>query len=329
MEMPRVLDSLLRPHYVYRPQQIIRRICREATSGWSRKQTLTLPWGHPLTVNIEEHIGRAVWLYGLYGLLTSEVLWRLTPPGAHAVDVGANIGQMTSLLSHRAGPSGHVTTIVPHPEVFAALQRNLRQFRRAPGSAPIDAHQVALSESRSTETLMLPAGFVSNWGVAHLSSSRGRNVSDGDGISVACYPLADLVSSDAHIDVLKVDVEGQETSVLRGARVLLEDQRVKHVVYEWLDDSPRAIPDLLPTSYTAFRLGWTLSGPQLLPLHAAPSRPLGSPEYVATCAPDALHDRLAPRGWLCLSSGKCARLMGRIVEFIETFEGIPSASKSF
>ena len=63
----------------------------------SRLPTVHLPWGLQLRIDPRESIGSAVWRLGLYDLAVSETLWRLTSPGDLTVDVGANIGHMTSI----------------------------------------------------------------------------------------------------------------------------------------------------------------------------------------------------------------------------------------
>ena len=45
---------------------------------------------------------------GIYDLIVTEILWRLINKGEIAVDVGANIGYMTSLMAAKVASSGKV-----------------------------------------------------------------------------------------------------------------------------------------------------------------------------------------------------------------------------
>ena len=81
MLMPTLSQRLNKPEYLFRPQQLLRRLLALRTPGLGRERTFPLPWGLPLTVDSQDTIGRAVWHLGLYDLLVSETLWRLISPG--------------------------------------------------------------------------------------------------------------------------------------------------------------------------------------------------------------------------------------------------------
>src|SRR5262245_30886013 len=99
-----LLTNLRKPEYLFRPRQIGRRLLR----GWRRPrgdfEVVSLPWGLPLHVSVHDGIGQQLRMMGVFELAVSEVLWRLTEPGDLALDIGSNIGYMTSLLATRVGP---------------------------------------------------------------------------------------------------------------------------------------------------------------------------------------------------------------------------------
>ena len=55
---------------------------------------------------------------------TVELVRRITRPGMIALDIGANVGYYTRLLSTLVGSSGHVLAFEPHPRSFTLLRQN-------------------------------------------------------------------------------------------------------------------------------------------------------------------------------------------------------------
>ena len=69
-------------------------------------------------MNPKETIGRAILRLGVYDLCVSESICRLLDPGESAIDVGANLGYMTSLMAAKAGKCGSVESFEPHPDLM-------------------------------------------------------------------------------------------------------------------------------------------------------------------------------------------------------------------
>src|SRR5882724_1375106 len=113
--MLRISEKLNKPEYWFRPRQLCRKAFFElgyytrTASAW-----VYLPWGLRVAVNPHESIGKSLLTHGVYDLAVSETIWRLTEPGDSCLDVGANIGYMTSLLAVRAAESGKVFSFEPH-----------------------------------------------------------------------------------------------------------------------------------------------------------------------------------------------------------------------
>src|SRR6476659_2673104 len=100
-----LLSRLNKPEYFFRPIQLLRRVVRSRAglqSRRGRREMLHLPWGHEIQFRIDENVGFSLWHLGVYDLVVSEALWRLVHPGEDdAIDAGANLGYMTSLLAAR------------------------------------------------------------------------------------------------------------------------------------------------------------------------------------------------------------------------------------
>ena len=104
------------------------------------------------------------------------------------------------------------------------------------------------------------------------------------------------------IHLLKVDVEGHESRVFEGARQLLENRRVRDVIFEEHDEYPTAASDLLEASgYQVYRIHKAFLGPRLLSPDSETRRSSWEPtSFLATRDADRARQRLRARGWLTL-----------------------------
>src|SRR3954447_2477076 len=197
---------LNKPWYVFRPAQILRRV--RLRGG---EQQVVLPWGAPMVLDSRESVGSSIARTGVHELAVSEVIARLADPGELAVDVGANIGYVTSLLAWRVGPQGKVVAFEPNPPVADRLHRH------ADDNGTV--HRPAVSSAAGSSVLVVPEGFDRNQGTATLEAA-------GEGVAVDTTSLdAELGASS--VGVLKIDVEGHEAAVLEGASGLLSQGRVR------------------------------------------------------------------------------------------------------
>ena len=152
------------------------------------------------------YIGKSLEKYGEYSEL-EVTLWRaIVKPGDAVVDVGANIGALTAALQTLVGEAGTVYAIEPQPELFALLQNNAPQA---------ECFHCAVGEDVGTTTI--PA--LSEYGFKNY----GGGSSGTGSINVSVDTLDRMIDDD--VDFIKVDVEGNEAAVLRGAASLIERSR--------------------------------------------------------------------------------------------------------
>jgi FkbM family methyltransferase len=136
-----------------------------------------------------------------------ELIARLLRSGDCAVDVGANIGLHTLAMSAACGPTGRVLAFEPDPGNLRLCRRNLEVNE----CKNVELLPVAVSDQPGTLRLFLN------------SDNRGdhRVYDPGDGrgsLDVAAVPLAEVLA-DRQLTprLLKIDVQGWEPKVLRGA----------------------------------------------------------------------------------------------------------------
>jgi FkbM family methyltransferase len=159
--------------------------------------------------------------------IDSDLLWRnfepteirfvekFLEPGMVVLDIGAHHGLYTLLASRRIGSAGKVIAFEPSPRERRLLGRNLRLN----GSSNVRVESYALGSSQSKADLFLVEG-----GEDGCNSLRPPVVSGTTKtVSVNVISLDDylLKSGIESIDFVKLDVEGGELEVLRGATNLI------------------------------------------------------------------------------------------------------------
>lgn len=297
-------NLLNKPHYVFRPSQLARRIARSSRRDRDAREfeEARLPWGATIAVRPEDEIGSLILRLGVFDLCVSEAIWRLLDPGATAVDAGANIGHMTSVMATRVGARGAVFAFEPHPVTFGELSSNVARWRADPRTGDIRLHELALSDRGGTARLGAPADFDSNRGSVGLLGESDAGARAGSVHEVALARLDEVV--DAQVGVLKIDVEGHELEVLRGAGRLLSAGRVRDVLFEEWDTPPTPVTTFLENEgYALFSMDQALLGPSIGPAGARSGRRgHQAPSYLATRDPARALSRLRRRGWAVLGT---------------------------
>jgi len=295
-----VFGRLWKPWFVFRPSQLARRILVSANPPARGYVPLSTSWGMPVIADPSSVIGRSIVTTGVYDLAVTEALFRLVSPGAVVVDAGANIGYMSVLAGMLAGSGGRVISFEPHPDLFTILQRNVEAAGRDSNVAKYEIIRAAVGDQPGTAQLHLPPGFEMNDGIARIDPDAGPN---GKSVPVQVMTLDDVLG-DSKVDVLKMDVEGYEPQVLRGAMRSLADRRIRHVVFEDLSvQDSEAVRILRDAGYQIFSLGWSMWGPEVQPLDSGSlSKGYEAPNFIATLEPEDVLARFKARRFESLRS---------------------------
>ena len=150
--------------------------------------------------------------------------------GWTVVDVGANAGVYTVQQARRGA---RVVAIEPNPDCFRRLCRTIALNDLGDR---VTALNHAVGAEQGAGALRVPAGV----------TTHGSVVRDaGAGTEIAIIPLDEVVCGRgiAHVDLLKIDVEGAEIAALRGASSALS--RTARVVLEYHSPSLLAASESL------------------------------------------------------------------------------------
>lgn len=144
----------------------------------------------------------------------------MVKPGDVVWDVGANMGLFTFAAAGVAGPTGHVFALEPDVEMARLLRRSARLN---PASAPVEVIACAVSESVSLARFNIAmrsrtSNYLEGFGMSQTGGIRETETV----MKITLDWLADKIPMP---DVVKIDVEGADLDVLRGAVCMLKAKR--------------------------------------------------------------------------------------------------------
>jgi FkbM family methyltransferase len=295
---PRTLENLLlKPYFWRRPSQLLRRVCY-ALSASPNPTVVSLPWGLKLECDPNEMIGRSIMRTGVFEMATTETLVRLIDPGELVLDVGANIGYMTSVLARASGPGGSVIAYEPNPEAHLRLARNVGRWDGGT-VARVELREAALSDRDGIAPLTIPQGG-SEWAaVGNQPVGRAGAVAHS---TVQVQVRLDQELADRRIGVLKLDVEDHEPEALSGSRNALAQGRVRDILFEDHGSYPSETTAVLERhGYSVFDIA---ARPLGVALHSPGTRTTyaswDAPMRLATLDSPRARSRMSRRGWLSL-----------------------------
>lgn len=225
-----------------------------------------------------DHVGRAMRYLGDLDPKVSWVVDQVVRPGDVALDIGCNLGLISLRLAARVGRNGLVHAFDPQPRMQEYFRRTLALN---PG-IPIVLHPIGLGTETGTLRLAIPRD---NAGSASLrpeaAEQPGMQLVDVPVRSLDDY--ADEIGL-SQVDFIKMDVEGFEAQVIKGACGLLSRTRPRVILLEENAPDPKtglspALQALLDLEYALYALPRRLFRVKLAPFaERTPAH-----DYVAIC----------------------------------------------
>ncbi len=168
-------------------------------------------------LDLDEGVQLALYL-GVYERSTTRALARLVGPEAVVIDVGANIGAQALPVATRLGGGGRVVAVEPTDTAMTRLRQNCA-LNPALATRMTLVHRALVAPGERAAS-----SYFSSWPLSaaapgsHPVHQGAPEVSSGIGST-----LDDLIAELglARVDVIKLDVDGNEIPVLRGASATL------------------------------------------------------------------------------------------------------------
>jgi FkbM family methyltransferase len=174
-----------------------------------------LETGQPFIVDTSDS-GLTPWLImgGHWETWADRVVSSYVRPGMKIVDVGANVGYYATKWGAMIGGTGELHAFEPNPKLapfihenftLSGLHHHCRYYTHAVGAAYGEATLTLMENSTGLATLRgaeMPPGVVTTH-------------------KVVVAPLDGVLGNMSHVDLMKIDVEGYEPSVIDGAKQLI------------------------------------------------------------------------------------------------------------
>lgn len=210
--------------------------------------------------DLRELIDSTIYYEGAWEPDTVAALRRLIKPGQTVLDIGANMGCHALLMAQLAGETGRVIAFEPMSAAYARLQRNIRLNH----FSNIVVEQIGLSDSAGQAEI----AFATSW---RLDLKPGN----------VCIDKVTFVTLDRYVaahpelfhrlDCIKLDVDGFEELVLRGAQDTLQRHHPA-ILMEIGRDSMGAVRYLQAQNYSFFTEAGTEIRPDSITTPETPGR---------------------------------------------------------
>lgn len=200
----------------------LRRVIWEHARRLRMPEPLLMEWHHGTRVRcfLGNDTSKQLYVGGCIDPNEFAFLDDILRPGMTFLDIGANEGLYSIFASRKVGESGEVWAFEPSPREFRRLHANLALNE----CANVEEFDLALGD-REGEAQLAVAGF-GHEGQNTLSSFV-YDIEILERMPVAVHRLDEIASRKGleRLDVVKIDVEGSEVRVLKGASAALTDFR--------------------------------------------------------------------------------------------------------
>lgn len=209
-------------------------------------------WGDRMECYLPD--GNTFFYYGYCEANLASFFLRIAKEGMVFVDAGAHVGFYSMLLAHLVGESGSVHAFEPTPETFKHLVVNTEKLKN------VTVNNLGLSNEKTTLSF---ADYGPGYGAYNSAHATG-----GYGLSKTSHMIAvEATTIDAYCkehavlpSIIKIDTEGFEYQVLRGAQSILESEVRPIITLEvaggeqWAESRDDALEFLAARKYRVFTI---------------------------------------------------------------------------
>ncbi len=149
-----------------------------------------------------------------YDRLTTSILKRVLKPDSNCIDVGCHKGEILNLMI-KCSPKGKHYAFEPIPYLFNDLELNFKNR--------VNIYPYALSDSTGETSFQLVKNAPAYSGIKKRRYDIEKP--EIEEIKVELNTLDTIIPTDVEIHFIKIDVEGGEFGVMKGAKELLKRNR--------------------------------------------------------------------------------------------------------
>lgn len=246
------MKRFIQPYFLFNPPQFIKAIYYKFRGYPTNPFYMSLPWQHRIkSPGTNDFIGHRLFMHGIIATEACEVAFRLCEPGDTAIDVGANIGVVTSALAQSVGKEGTVYSFEANPQTYQSLKNNVKTHRYYNS---IKTTNCAISDFEGEINLVFSDNSETNSGVVFVTQQNVVNSETAKSVNqneikrvekVACQTLDHFLADISFIRLLKIDVERHEYYVLKGTINQLETGNIENIFFEDVSDGDTQSKQLL------------------------------------------------------------------------------------
>ena len=147
-----------------------------------------------------------LFLNGIRESICTQILQDILEPDMVVVDIGANIGYYALMEAREVKK---VYAIEPEPKNYEALLVNIQLNKYT----NVEAHNLAIGDRNGK--VLFDLANISNWHRVSCNNTEGNTIE---------VPMAtlDTFLKDKEVHLIRMDVEGYELNILKGAKEILE-----------------------------------------------------------------------------------------------------------
>ena len=197
-------------------------------------------WKYPLIGFANDlQISKELLMNGYWELPLTQFMQKHIKPGMHVIDIGANIGYFSVILSFLVGSEGTVDAFEPNPITSSVLKKNLRMNNVL---HVVNANETALINTSGTSDFFT---FSDNQGGSTLGILPDKLLTlwneKPNKIQVKTRTLDEVYrKNDSIIDFVKMDAEGSEAKIFEGGKKFFQ-KNLSPQSYIYLEYNPIAL----------------------------------------------------------------------------------------
>ena len=204
-------------------------------------------YGSCIYANPYEKIDNSVIRFGYFDEDVYETINQNIRPYDTFWDIGANIG-LHSITLKKNYPNLNCLAFEPFPKASEQFLMNCNL-----NNLKIPLYSFALDRGKGIKNLYTSSYNLGSTGFSEFMPSWGMKTS----IYVATYSIDQLIAEFklANPDIMKIDTEGNEINILKGAEQLLKSGNCRCIIFEANREIDQIVDLLESFSYEVVRLG--------------------------------------------------------------------------